>query len=207
MRRRVRGNCCWRVATQGVPDRSVQRIRSGGCRISGRSWPRNVLGCRREGRARLGSNAAQRGHRHRPGLRVWSSDYESLGRRRSKGVCHRRGTLARRGVSTQPSRDTRRVRTRRRLIKRIADILVPGGRLLFTSRAGVEPLVWNDAMTGLESRSLGGVVYRTLLCEVGLTVTSEYEDEGQNHYFDAFKAGTATRRPSAAPINPLQPPS
>jgi len=49
-------------------------------------------------------------------------------------------------------------------------------------------------MTGLESRSLGGVEYRTLLSAVGLTVSSEYEDEGQNHYFDASKAGTATRR-------------
>jgi SAM-dependent methyltransferase len=45
--------------------------------------------------------------------------------------------------------------TQRRLIRRVAEILVPGGRLLFTSCAGVEPLVWNDAMTGLESRSLG----------------------------------------------------
>ena len=35
----------------------------------------------------------------------------------------------------------------RRLIQRIADILVPGGRLLFTSEA--ELLVWKDAMTGL----------------------------------------------------------
>lgn len=75
----------------------------------------------------------------------------------------------------------------RRLIKRLADILVPGGRLLFTSCAGVEPLVWNDAMTGLESRSLGAAEYRRLLSAVGLTVTSEYEDEGQNHYFDACK--------------------
>jgi len=40
-------------------------------------------------------------------------------------------------------------------------------------------------MTGLESRSLGGVEYHALLSAVGLTVTSEYEDEGQNHYFDA----------------------
>jgi SAM-dependent methyltransferase len=37
----------------------------------------------------------------------------------------------------------------RSLIRRMADILVPGGRLLFTSPA--EPAVWNDAMTGLES--------------------------------------------------------
>jgi SAM-dependent methyltransferase len=75
----------------------------------------------------------------------------------------------------------------RRLIQRIADILVPGGRLLFTSCAGVDPLVWNDAMTGLESRSLGGAEYRRLLSAVGLRVTTEYEDEGQNHYFDAAK--------------------
>ena len=40
----------------------------------------------------------------------------------------------------------------RRLIKRIASILLPGGRVLFTSC--VEPLVCTDAMTGLESRSL-----------------------------------------------------
>jgi hypothetical protein len=75
-----------------------------------------------------------------------------------------------------------------RLIQRIADILVPGGRLLFTSPA--EPMAWNDAMTGLESRSLGAEEYRRQLSAVGLSVTSEYEDEGENHYFDALKTGT-----------------
>ena len=73
----------------------------------------------------------------------------------------------------------------RHLIQRIADILVPGGRLLFTSCA--EPLVWNDAMTGLESRSLGAEEYRRQLSAVGLSVTGEYEDEGQNHYYDVRK--------------------
>ena len=72
-----------------------------------------------------------------------------------------------------------------RLIQSIADILVPGGRLLFTSVA--EPLAWNDAMTRLQSRSLGAEEYRRQLSVVGLSVTSEYEDEGQNHYFDASK--------------------
>jgi len=48
----------------------------------------------------------------------------------------------------------------RRLIQRVANILVPGGRFLFTSSPEVEPLVWNDAMTGLESRSLGAAEYR-----------------------------------------------
>ena len=73
----------------------------------------------------------------------------------------------------------------RQLIQRIADILVPGGHLLFTSPS--EPMSWNDAMTGLESRSLGAQEYRRLLRAVGLSVTSEYEDEGQNHYFDVQK--------------------
>jgi len=73
----------------------------------------------------------------------------------------------------------------RSLIRSMADILVPGGRLLFTSPP--EPIVWNDAMTGLESRSLGAPAYRRLLAAGGISVRSEYEDEGQNHYFDAFK--------------------
>jgi SAM-dependent methyltransferase len=81
----------------------------------------------------------------------------------------------------------------RHLIQSVAEILVPGGRLLFTSSTGTEPLVWNDAMTGLESRSLGAAEYRKLLAEVGLTVTREYEEEGGCHYFDAVK-GTAANR-------------
>src|SRR5919109_9910 len=65
----------------------------------------------------------------------------------------------------------------RSLIRRMADILVPSGRLLFTS--GAEPLVWNDAMTALESRSLGAQEYRRELASVGLSVLREYEDEGE----------------------------
>ena len=72
-----------------------------------------------------------------------------------------------------------------RLIQRFAEILVPGGRLLFTST--VKPGVWNDAMTGLKSVSFGAEQYRNLLGEVGISVAEEYEDEGENHYFDAFK--------------------
>ena len=73
----------------------------------------------------------------------------------------------------------------RRLIQRIADQLLPGGRLLFTSSAA--PLVWNDAMTGLESRSLGAVEYRSQLAAAGLSAIREYEDEGENHYFEVIK--------------------
>jgi SAM-dependent methyltransferase len=72
-----------------------------------------------------------------------------------------------------------------RLIQRIADILVPGGHLLFTSTA--KPAVWNDVMTGLESISLGAEEYRRLLGGAGIEVAKEYEDVGENHYFDAVK--------------------
>ena len=73
----------------------------------------------------------------------------------------------------------------RRLIQRIADILTPGGRLLFTSPA--EPLVWNDAMTGLESRSLGAEEYSRQLSAAGLSLISEYDDGDHGHYFEALK--------------------
>lgn len=75
----------------------------------------------------------------------------------------------------------------RRLIRRFADALVPGGRLLFTASA--EPHIWNDVMTGMESISLGAEEYRSQLAAVGLSVLGEYEDAGQNHYFDALKIG------------------
>jgi 2-polyprenyl-3-methyl-5-hydroxy-6-metoxy-1,4-benzoquinol methylase len=80
------------------------------------------------------------------------------------------------------------------LLQKIAGILAPAGRLLFTSCA--EPLVWNDAMTGLESRSLGAEEYRRQLTTVGLSLTSQYEDEGRNHYFDAFKLTSTRARPA-----------
>jgi SAM-dependent methyltransferase len=72
-----------------------------------------------------------------------------------------------------------------RLIRRFAEALAPGGRLLFTSPA--KPAVWKDAMTGLESTSLGAEKYKKLLGAAGISVVEEYEDAGQNHYFDALR--------------------
>jgi SAM-dependent methyltransferase len=72
-----------------------------------------------------------------------------------------------------------------RLIQRIAEILVPNGRLLFTSPA--DAVVWRDAMTGMRSVSLGAEKYRSLLSAAGISVKSEYQDEGQNYYFDAYR--------------------
>lgn len=76
----------------------------------------------------------------------------------------------------------------RETLRRVGDVLKPGGRLLFTSPPGA--ITWNDAMTGQKSRSLGAEEYRRLLATVGLKVSREYEDEGENHYYDAVKVGS-----------------
>jgi SAM-dependent methyltransferase len=78
------------------------------------------------------------------------------------------------------------VEEQRRLIPRVAKILRPGGRFLFT--AGDKPLVWNDAMTGQESRSLAAEEYRSLLRAAGFVEIREYQDEGGNYYFDAVRS-------------------
>ncbi len=73
----------------------------------------------------------------------------------------------------------------RSLAGKMAHMLVPGGRLLFTAPSKLTE--WNDALTGLSSRSLGAVEYRRLLSEAGIVVDSEYEDVGENHYYNAHK--------------------
>jgi SAM-dependent methyltransferase len=72
------------------------------------------------------------------------------------------------------------------LLGRIASALNPGGRFLFTAPA--QACTWRDAMTGEESRSLGAEIYRTRLTELGFSLIREYDDEGENHYYDAGSA-------------------
>ena len=71
------------------------------------------------------------------------------------------------------------------LLRRVADVLPPGGRLLFTAPA--QACTWRDVMTGEESRSLGAGVYRARLTDLGFPTVREYDDEGENHYYDAVK--------------------
>ena len=73
----------------------------------------------------------------------------------------------------------------RTLIRRVALALKPGGRFLFTSP--VQVCSWQDAVTGLESRSLGAAEYAALLSDAGLNLAGEHVDEGGNHYFDAAR--------------------
>ncbi len=59
-----------------------------------------------------------------------------------------------------------------RLIARFAEILVPDGRLLFTSPALAAS--WDDATTGMRSLSLGAKEYRDLLKVVCISIRDEY---------------------------------
>lgn len=80
-----------------------------------------------------------------------------------------------------------RAEEQERLIARFGEILEPGGSVLFTAPAKAG--IWCDAMTGLESVSLGGERYRELLRDAGVVVVDEYEDAGENHYFEGVKKG------------------
>lgn len=70
----------------------------------------------------------------------------------------------------------------RGLIHKVASVLNPEGRFLFT--APVQNCNWTDALTGHESRALGCTEYQNLCLKAGLVLVAEYEDEGKNHYYD-----------------------
>lgn len=73
----------------------------------------------------------------------------------------------------------------RRLIARIAAVLEPDGRFLFTAPS--QQCEWHDMITGQPSISLGADGYRALLSSAGLILTGEADDEGENHYYFATK--------------------
>jgi len=69
------------------------------------------------------------------------------------------------------------------LIRSVSDILVPGGRFLFT--APVEAGNWADRITGHACRSLGRERYDRALQESGFRLLGQYEDDGNNNHYDA----------------------
>jgi cyclopropane fatty-acyl-phospholipid synthase-like methyltransferase len=82
------------------------------------------------------------------------------------------------------------------LLRRLAAVLTSGGRLLFTSPSQV--CMWTDVMTGRQSQSLGAKVYRETLVAAGLSDIREYDDEGQNHYYDAGNPASTNSGATAA---------
>lgn len=76
--------------------------------------------------------------------------------------------------------------TQRTVLRHVARVLEPAGRLLFT--APRRACTWTDITTGRASRSLGIEEYRGELARAGLALVATYEDEGQNHYYDAVRS-------------------
>jgi 2-polyprenyl-3-methyl-5-hydroxy-6-metoxy-1,4-benzoquinol methylase len=76
-------------------------------------------------------------------------------------------------------------KTQEVVISKMANALSPGGKLLFTAPS--KKMKWEDAITEIESRSLGAERYKALLVESGLSLIEEFEDEGENHYYHAEK--------------------
>jgi SAM-dependent methyltransferase len=68
-------------------------------------------------------------------------------------------------------------------IHRVSELIVAGGRFLFT--APVEIGTWVDTGTGHECRSLGRQRYESILAEAGFRVVATYEDEGRNNHYEA----------------------
>jgi cyclopropane fatty-acyl-phospholipid synthase-like methyltransferase len=69
------------------------------------------------------------------------------------------------------------------LIRGASELIVPGGRLLFT--APLEKATWADTTTGHQCRSLGRAQYESILADAGFRVVATYEDEGRNNYYEA----------------------
>jgi 2-polyprenyl-3-methyl-5-hydroxy-6-metoxy-1,4-benzoquinol methylase len=81
------------------------------------------------------------------------------------------------------------------VLRRIADALKPGGRLLFSAPRAI--CTWQDSLTGRSSQSLGEDEYERTLRAGGLTLAGFHEDEGHSTYFEAVKtaATRVNRRP------------
>lgn len=71
------------------------------------------------------------------------------------------------------------------LLQKAAKALNTGGKLLFTAPSLTTS--WQDVMTGRASISLGAEKYRGLLNQLGLDLIREFDDEGENHYYEAIK--------------------
>jgi SAM-dependent methyltransferase len=77
------------------------------------------------------------------------------------------------------------------LLRRVAEILLPDGRFLFT--APIEAGTWRDTTTGHECRSLGRARYVQVLESAGFCVTGTHVDDGGNNYYDVRKVTQACR--------------
>ncbi|WOI52151.1 class I SAM-dependent methyltransferase [Parvularcula sp. LCG005] len=77
--------------------------------------------------------------------------------------------------------------TQRAVLLRSAQVLRPGGQLLFS--APVQACEWTDVLTGQVSQSLGRDAYQAILRKAGLDLRGIREDEGGSSYYLAARDG------------------
>lgn len=71
------------------------------------------------------------------------------------------------------------------LIRKVASVLRPGGRFLFSAPA--QACGWADVLTGRPSRSPGHQGYAAIFAAAGLEPVATCLDEGGNHYFEVAR--------------------
>lgn len=76
-------------------------------------------------------------------------------------------------------------KVQRSVIHKVAALLNPGGRFLFT--APIHHVTWTDVLTGRTSISLGRDTYYKTLSDANLDLVDEFVDEGDNHYYSTRK--------------------
>ena len=65
------------------------------------------------------------------------------------------------------------------VIPKMASALYAGGKLLFTAPS--RKMKWEDAITDIESISLGAERYKAFIAASGLSIIEEFDEEGENH--------------------------
>jgi len=71
------------------------------------------------------------------------------------------------------------------VISRLASVLKPGGRFLFS--APQQKGHWTDILTDKRSWSLGEKEYNALIKKFGLTLNTNFHDQGNAYYYEAIK--------------------
>lgn len=75
--------------------------------------------------------------------------------------------------------------TQTQLIPKIAEVLNPRGRFLFS--APIQKCQWVDILTGQMSYGLGENSYEAILSQCDLTIIETYTDAGGSHYYDTVR--------------------
>ena len=73
------------------------------------------------------------------------------------------------------------------ILTKVSKHLKSNGKFIFT--APTQKAFWTDVMTGQQLESLGRDKYLNLFEITGLKLEKEFQDSGENHYYELSKVG------------------